>query len=51
MLPVEGRPAGRAFSTRRPLLLSRADLEGFSSEIARRLAAEDRFYAGEPNRS
>jgi formate hydrogenlyase transcriptional activator len=40
VLPVEGTPAGRAFSTRRPVVLERADLAGFSQDLARRAAAE-----------
>src|SRR6516165_10442580 len=40
VLPVEGTPAGRAFSTRRPVVLERADLAGFSQDLARRAVAE-----------
>ncbi len=40
MLPVDDSPAGQAFTTRRPLLLGGADLDQFSSDFARRLAAE-----------
>jgi formate hydrogenlyase transcriptional activator len=44
-LPVEGTPAGRAFSTRHPVLLQRGDLESFSEDVARR-AAEEGFESG-----
>ena len=44
-LPVEGTPAGRAFSTRHPVLLQRDDLESFSDDVARRVA-EEGFESG-----
>jgi len=40
VLPLEGTPAGRAFSTRQPVILDRTRLREFSSEAAERLAAE-----------
>ena len=39
-VPVESSPAGRAFSDRQPLLLNRAELERYDSEVARLLLAE-----------
>lgn len=39
-VPIEKSPAGQAFSTRLPQRYSRTDLEGFDSDITRRLIAE-----------
>ncbi len=39
-VPVEGSPTGRAIKTRRPVYISRADIEQFGSDIARRILAE-----------
>jgi formate hydrogenlyase transcriptional activator len=39
-IPVKGTPVGEAFTSGKPQLLSRADLERFPPEIARRLAGE-----------
>jgi len=39
-IPVKGTPVGEAFTSRKPQLLGRADLERFPPEIARRLAGE-----------
>jgi formate hydrogenlyase transcriptional activator len=44
-LRVESTPAGRAFSTRRPVVLERTDLAGFSQDLARR-AEEEGFESG-----
>jgi formate hydrogenlyase transcriptional activator len=39
-VPVEGSPTGRAIRTRQPVYISRADIEQFGSDIARRILAE-----------
>jgi len=39
-VPVETSPSGCAFANRRPLLVNRAELERYTSEIARLLLAE-----------
>src|SRR5262249_10053032 len=39
-IPLAGSPAGLAFSSRRPVLLGKADLEQLSGEISRLLLAE-----------
>ncbi len=39
-IPVEGSPTGRAIRTRRPVFITRADIEQFGSDIARRILAE-----------
>src|SRR5438105_258903 len=39
-VPVEGSPAGRAFTTSEPALFGRADLAALDSEVARLLLAE-----------
>src|SRR2546428_8376416 len=39
-VPLEGSPAGAAFTAGRPLRLARADLERLSADIARLLLAE-----------
>ncbi|MGE5217801.1 MAG: sigma 54-interacting transcriptional regulator [Chloroflexota bacterium] len=39
-VPVEGSPTGRAIKTRQPVYISRADIEEFGSDIARRILAE-----------
>src|SRR6185295_12796302 len=38
-VPLEGTPPGLAFTSGRPLLITRLDPEKFTSEIARRIAA------------
>src|SRR5438876_391270 len=40
-VPLEGSPAGAAFTAGRPVRLARADLERLSADIARLLLAED----------
>jgi formate hydrogenlyase transcriptional activator len=40
LLPVEGTPAGKAFTTRRPVLLNRADLGQLHPEVLRVADAE-----------
>jgi formate hydrogenlyase transcriptional activator len=40
-IPVEGSPTGRAIRTRRPVFITRADIEQFGSDIARRILAEE----------
>jgi formate hydrogenlyase transcriptional activator len=45
VLPIEGTPAGRAFSTRQPVLLDGAALRQFSSPAAK-LLAEEGFESG-----
>jgi formate hydrogenlyase transcriptional activator len=37
---VEGSPTGRALTTRQPVFMTRADMEQFGSDIARRILAE-----------
>ncbi len=39
-IPVEGSPTGRAIRTRRPVFITRGDIEQFGSDIARRILAE-----------
>jgi formate hydrogenlyase transcriptional activator len=39
-VPVEGSPTGRALTTGQPVFITRADLEQFGSDIAKRIAAE-----------
>jgi formate hydrogenlyase transcriptional activator len=39
-IPVEGSPAGLAYSSRKPVVLSRQDLEGLTGEIVPLLLAE-----------
>ena len=39
-IPVEGSPAGRAIQTRRPVHITRNEIEQFGSDIARRILAE-----------
>jgi formate hydrogenlyase transcriptional activator len=39
-IPVEGSPTGRAIKTRQPVFITRADIEQFGSDIARRILAE-----------
>jgi formate hydrogenlyase transcriptional activator len=39
-VPVQGSPTGRALTTRRPVFISRGDMEQFGSDIARRILAE-----------
>jgi formate hydrogenlyase transcriptional activator len=40
VVPFDGAPAARAFETGRPSVLTRAELEQFDADIARRLLAE-----------
>ena len=39
-IPVEGSPTGRAIKTRQPVMITRRDIEQFSSDIAQRILAE-----------
>ena len=39
-VPVEGSPTGQAIKTRQPVYISRASIERFGSDIARRILAE-----------
>ena len=39
-VPVEGSPTGRAITTGQPVFVTRADVEQFGSDIARRILAE-----------
>jgi formate hydrogenlyase transcriptional activator len=39
-VPVEGTPTGRALTTRQPTFITRADIEKFGSDIARRILDE-----------
>jgi formate hydrogenlyase transcriptional activator len=39
-VPVEGTPTGLAYSSRKPVVLNRQDLEGFPGDICRLLLAE-----------
>ncbi len=39
-VPIEGTPTGRALTTRRPVFITRSDIEQFGSDIARRILAE-----------
>jgi formate hydrogenlyase transcriptional activator len=39
-IPVEGSPTGRALTTRRPVLITRSDIEAFGSDLARRILGE-----------
>ena len=40
LLPVEGTPAGKTFTERKPILLNRRDLEQFQQEVRQRLLGE-----------
>lgn len=40
LVPIEGTPAGLAFTTRRPVIRNRLDLEEFPTEVMRRVAAQ-----------
>jgi len=39
-IPVEGSPTGRALTTRKPVFITRSEIEQFGSDIARRILAE-----------
>jgi formate hydrogenlyase transcriptional activator len=39
-VPVQGSPTGRALTTRRPVFITRNEIEQFGSDIARRISAE-----------